>query len=49
LVDEYHAHLFLGLGFFRVFFTCFAAPITAAALAAAFETRAPVHMGHGIL
>jgi hypothetical protein len=47
--QEVSSYLLLGLGFFLVFFTCFAAVNTAAVLAAAFEIKAPVHMGQGIL
>ena len=47
--QEVSSYLLLGLGFFRVFFTCFAAVKTAAVLAAAFEIKAPVQIGQGIL
>ena len=47
--QEVSSYLLLGLGFFLVFFTCFAAVKTAAVLAAAFEIKAPVQIGQGIL
>tara|TARA_R100000900_G_scaffold24629_4_gene19509 strand:+ start:1476 stop:1664 length:189 start_codon:yes stop_codon:yes gene_type:complete len=48
-LDFFFNCLLLDLGFFEdLSFTCFA-KLTAAALCATVEIRAPVQMGHGIL